>query len=161
MYCLDEMKQRSQDSSTARRLRDVVRRLIVTHGVLNDAKRPCGTRIPVPHAYALLEMLHHRGPMTVSELAARLTIDRTNVSRLCIRMERNGELQRTADPDDGRARALLLTAAGKRLARAVEAASLGHFANIVEGLAGSTDTVIEALVSLEQVMALAAQGENK
>lgn len=48
----------------------------------------------IPHAYALLELLHHGEPMTVSELAAHLAIDRTNVSRLCARMEEAGQLAR-------------------------------------------------------------------
>src|SRR5690606_3097369 len=58
--------------SHARELREAVRQLMVAHGTFEEAKRPCGTELPMPHAYALLDLLHHGQPMTVSELAARL-----------------------------------------------------------------------------------------
>src|SRR5690606_28483246 len=68
----------AMSKSHARQLREAVRQLMVAHGTFEEAKRPCGTELPMPHAYALLDLLHHGQPMTVSELAARLSIDRTN-----------------------------------------------------------------------------------
>lgn len=140
-------------SATARRLRDAVRHLVLAHGVLDEAKRPCGTELSMTYAYALLELLHHDQPMTVSELAAKLVIDRTNVSRLCARMEEAGDLAREAHPGDGRARALRLTARGRKAAKSVDASSAHHFARIARRLGGSTAPIVEALESLSRAMA--------
>ena len=108
----------------------------------------------LPHAHALLELLDTGKPMTISGLAEKLAIDRTNVSRLCARMEDAGELARLAHPEDGRARALHLTAHGKKLARSVDDSSSRHFTGLAKALGGSTGRVIESLELLEQAMAL-------
>ena len=80
----------SSADEAARALRDALRRLMVEHGALDDSCRPCGAALSLPHAHALLELLVAPGPVTVSQLAQRLRIDRTNVSRLCARMEALG-----------------------------------------------------------------------
>lgn len=136
----------------ARRLRDAVRHLMVAHGALEEARRPCGTPLSIPHAYALLELLHHGEPMTVSELAAKLAIDRTNVSRLCVRMEEAGDLDREAHPDDGRARALRLTSKGKRVAQTVDEQSAHHFGRLAKRLGDDVGEVVAALDRLSRAM---------
>ncbi len=137
----------------ARRLRDAVRCLVVAHGALEETRRPCGTPLSIPHAYALLELLHHGAPMTVSELAAKLAIDRTNVSRLCVRMEEAGDLERAAHPDDGRARALRLTAKGRRVAQGVDDQSAQHFGRLAKRLGDDVGEVVAALNRLSDAMA--------
>jgi DNA-binding MarR family transcriptional regulator len=143
----------------ARRLRDAVRHLVVAHGTLEEMRRPCGAELSIPHAYALLELLHHGEPMTVSELAAKLAIDRTNVSRLCARMEEAGELARELHPGDGRARALRLTAKGKKLAREVDEQSARHFSRLATRLGEDVVDVISALDHLLGAMTLAEEDE--
>ncbi len=113
----------------------------------------------VPNAHALLELLDREEPMTISSLAETLAIDRTNVSRLCARMEEAGELAKQAHPEDGRARVLRLTAQGKKIARSVDKSSTRHFANLAQTLGGSTGRVIEALEQLERAMALSKDNE--
>lgn len=113
----------------------------------------------IPHAYALLELLHAGETMTISRIAEKLAIDRTNVSRLCARMEEAGELARQAHPEDGRARALRLTAHGKKLARSVDESSARHFAGFAQALGGSTARVIESLELLERAMAQSEEDE--
>lgn len=146
-------------NARARRFRDAVRRLVVAHGVLENARRPCGAELSIPHAYALLELLRHDAPMTVSELAAKVAIDRTNVSRLCARMEEAGELARDFHPNDGRARALRLTARGKKLARAVDDSSARHFDHIARRLGDSATEIMAALDRLSQAMALTQENQ--
>jgi DNA-binding MarR family transcriptional regulator len=145
---------------TARQLRDAVRHLVVAHGALEDARRPCGAELSIPHAYALLELLHHGEPMTVSALAARLSIDRTNVSRLCARMEEAGEIARQPHPEDGRARAIRLTARGTKLARAVDDQSAGHFARLAKRLGRSVTEVVAALESLTEAMTVTEEDDE-
>lgn len=140
-------------NTTARRLRDTVRHLIVAHGALEAAKRPCGAELSIPHAYALLELMNVVEPLTVSELATHLAIDRTNVSRLCARMEAAGHLTRVPHSRDGRATMLRLTARGKKLARAVDDQSAGHFERLAKRLGPSVGDVVEALDRLTQAMA--------
>ena len=137
---------------TPRHLRDAVRRLVVTHRALADAKRPCGAPLSMPHAYALLELLHSEEPLTVSALAETLAIDRTNVSRLCSRMEETGELIRRAHPRDGRARALHLTPHGEALARNTEASSTQYFTRLFHALGTDADAVIRSLALLQKIM---------
>ncbi len=145
------------ESSRARHLRDALRHLVVAHGALEEARRPCGAELPIVHAYALLELLQCQLPMTVSELAGKLAIDRTNVSRLCARMESNGELLREPHPKDGRARTLRLTAKGKRVARSVDARSARHFERLVERLGSEVGTVVASLSRLSMAMAAAEE----
>ncbi len=108
----------------------------------------------LPNAHALIELLHAGEAMTVSELASRLAIDRTNVSRLCARMEDAGELARRAHPEDGRARVLVLTARGKKLARSVDDSSAAHFARIAGVLGDETSRIIESLELLESALSV-------
>ena len=145
-------------NATARRLRDAVRHLVVAHGALEETRRPCGTELSIPHAYALLELLHHE-QMTVSELATKLAIDRTNVSRLCARLEEAGELAREPHPEDGRARVLRLTARGRKLAHAVDEQSAGHFQHLAKRLGGSVGEVVAAIDRLAKAMALTEEDE--
>lgn len=136
----------------AKQLRDAVRHLVVAHGVLNATQRPCGAPLAVPHAYALLELLSAPAGLTTTELATRLSIDRTNVSRLVGKMERDGEVRRRIDSEDARAKQVTLTPRGKRIARGVDASSASHFARLADSLSLPVKTVVEALTSLEKVM---------
>jgi DNA-binding MarR family transcriptional regulator len=143
----------------ARRLRDAVRYLMVAHGALEETRRPCGTPLSIPHAYALLELLRHGEAMTVSELAAKLVIDRTNVSRLCARMEEAGDLERAPHPDDGRARALRLTAKGRKVAQGVDDQSAHHFGRLAKRLGDDVGDVVSALNRLSDAMASSEEDE--
>lgn len=144
-------------TTNARALRDAVRQLIVSHRALDQAQRPCGTLLPLPHAYALLELLHSAQPMTVTALAQRLTIDRTNVSRLCARMQALGELSMQPHAQDARARTLVLTDKGRALARSVDASSTAHFEAIEATLGDAAHGVIEALELLGSAMVLSEE----
>ncbi|MEM9194397.1 MAG: MarR family transcriptional regulator [Myxococcota bacterium] len=144
-----------------RDLRDAVRRLIVAHAALDDARRPCGTPLTAPHAWALLELREH-GAMTVTSLSERLNIDRTNVSRLCTRMESLGEIRSHAHPRDGRARLIKLSTKGTRLAAKVDASSTGHFLEVLDELPSDPADVVCALEALVDAMSArdAARGKE-
>ena len=140
----------------ARALREAVRGLLVAHGALDDACRPCGTTLPLPYAYALLELRGCPEGMTVTELAGTLSIDRTNVSRLAARMAASGELERIRHPADGRARLLRLTGKGAALAAQVDAASAAHFTRVLHGLDGEAEAIVDGLERLRRTMAALA-----
>ncbi|MEE9383855.1 MAG: MarR family winged helix-turn-helix transcriptional regulator [Nannocystaceae bacterium] len=136
-------------SDEGRELRDAFRRSVLAQQILQEARRPCGAQLPLPHAYALLELLQHGTPMSVGALAKKLSIDRTNVSRLCLRMEAAGELQRSDDPHDGRGRLLRLTAHGTKLARHVDESSSAHFGRIARRLGGESRAIAQAFLSFQ------------
>lgn len=150
--------------TSARDLRDATRHLLLAHGALDDARRPCGTPLSMPHAHALIELLG-AGPLTVTALAERLSIDRTNVSRLCARLEELGELTRERHPEDGRAWLVRLTRRGERAARALDESSAAHFERVMAYLGGQANQVVAALVvladALEQSKRASAQPNNK
>ena len=139
-------------------LRRAFREVVLSHGMLNTARRPCGAKLSVPHAWALLELREVDGPMTVSELANRLSIDRTNVSRLCARMERLKELERTVDPTDRRATRLLLTAHGQRVAEHVNDRSAAHYGRLSEDLGAHAEAVISAFEQFATAAIRAKEG---
>src|SRR5919107_2222010 len=54
-------------------------------------------------AFPLLKLLSHQGPMRLSSLATVVGLDASTVSRHARQLEDRGLLERTGDPDDGRA----------------------------------------------------------
>jgi DNA-binding MarR family transcriptional regulator len=54
-------------------------------------------------AFPILKLLSHQGPMRLSSLAQVLDLDASTVSRHARQLEDRGLLERTEDPDDGRA----------------------------------------------------------
>jgi DNA-binding MarR family transcriptional regulator len=58
------------------------------------------------------------GPVTIGALAARLGVTQQAASKSVADLERRGYVERTADPDDARARLVSLTARGKAVIRA-------------------------------------------
>lgn len=80
----------------------------------------------------LLTFLLSDGPRSPSVLAATLGVEPPTVTKMLQRMERNGLVERSSDPTDGRVRLVSLTAAG-RAAR--------------DGAAGMWDTLEAATVA--------------
>jgi DNA-binding MarR family transcriptional regulator len=79
-------------------------------------------RIPLPSghsversAYAAMLQLQFRGPTRASDLALALGLDLSTVSRQMSGLARHGYVRKLADPGDGRASLLTLTAAGRRI----------------------------------------------
>jgi DNA-binding MarR family transcriptional regulator len=58
------------------------------------------------------------GPLTIGALAARLGVTQQAASKSVADLERRGYVERTADPDDARARLVSLTARGEAVIRA-------------------------------------------
>lgn len=73
-------------------------------------------------AYSLLTRLGDDGPCRVSDLAGGLGVDLSAVSRQVKHLEEAGWLHREADPSDGRATTVALTAAGRRVAERLRVA---------------------------------------
>ncbi len=134
----------------AEQLRAAVQRFVRGFGLLASDRTPCGTPLSTSHAHALMVLLE-RGraetAITQQMLGEALGIDKSNVARLCARLEREGRLSRRDSPTDGRARLLSLTPAGRRLAERVESASRGRFRALLAALP-SHEVRHEVLASL-------------
>src|SRR5437763_11899538 len=65
-------------------------------------------------AYGLLALLQDAGPLRASDLVARLGLDKSTVSRQIASLVALGLVDRTADPQDGRAQVLTTSAEGHR-----------------------------------------------
>ena len=76
-------------------------------------------------AFPILKLLTHQGPMRLSAVAQVLGLDASTVSRHARQLEDRGLLERTGDPDDGRASRVAISEAGNDcLARAFESRRL-------------------------------------
>jgi DNA-binding MarR family transcriptional regulator len=129
-----------------------MQRLVRTFGLLSVDRTPCGQALSVSEAQALMAILqrHQAGDQPVLKTIGELLgIDKSNVTRLCQRLEEEGFIILQPCPTDGRARCIRLTANGMRRARAVEMASRDLFATLLEALPrGSAAAAIEALDAL-------------
>ncbi len=68
-----------------------------------------------PGTFWLLKGLAEHGAMRVTELAALANLDASTVSRHVQQMNRAGLIERTQDPDDGRAQRVALSDEGREL----------------------------------------------
>ncbi|SEP65570.1 MarR family winged helix-turn-helix transcriptional regulator [Microlunatus flavus] len=62
--------------------------------------------------FAVLAALDELGPLSQAEIGRSLGLDRANVNRIATRLEQEGLIARTQDPDDGRRQVLTATPAG-------------------------------------------------
>ena len=87
------------------------------------------------HDKSVLTLLSHLmtvGPLRASELADRACLDLSTVSRHLSALESEGYLDRTPDPDDGRAYLLAVTKSGQRLVREAREQRLAMLADAMK-----------------------------
>ena len=109
----------------ARALRSAIQTFVRRFGLLDQTQTPCGVRLPLSHAHALMELL--RTPdLTQQDLAEKLGLSKSNISRLVDRLVATGRVSRQRDAEDGRACRLALTEKGMRIAGQLDERSIGH-----------------------------------
>lgn len=137
-------------------MHDVVRGF----GLLAAERTPCGQPLAVAEAHALMAVLAWRGDgagPTLRDLRGALALDKSNVTRVCQRLESRELIALRPCRVDGRARRITLTAKGRRLANEVDASSRQRFARLLEVLPARADaSVVRAL----QVLAEAIHASN-
>lgn len=147
----DQAHPPSQVDEPAERLRVAVQRFVRSFGLLATDQTPCGRPIATSYAQALVVLLERgrrQERSTQRELGQALGIDKSNVARLCAKMQRKGHVAQVRSPTDGRARLVALTVSGRRVAERVEVASRDRFAELLAAL-HSDDTRVAVLASLE------------
>lgn len=87
-----------------------------------------------PQAAVLLALTAAAAPLTVSETAGRLGIDRPTMTGLVERLRRDGWIETTPNPGDGRSRLLVPTARAAAARRDLENASAAASGDALAGL---------------------------
>jgi DNA-binding MarR family transcriptional regulator len=132
----------------AQDLRAGVQGFVRRFGLLAPDRTPCGEALPPATAHALLFLLDAPAP-TQQDLVEALGLDKSNVARLCQRLERAGHVTRLVDAEDRRARRVRLTAKGHRLASRVDASSRARFDAVFAALSvRDRSVVVDALARL-------------
>jgi putative acetyltransferase len=98
-------------------------------------------------------LLGSRGVMTVQTFAEAMGLEKTWASRLVARLEENGHLKRSANPEDGRSSLIELSAKGQReLAKLQESVS-ANAVNLLQCVpAAERGNVERALVHLRDAL---------
>lgn len=139
---------KASSAAQSEELRRLMQRMFRRFGALATDQTPCGKPLSVAHAHALM-VLHYKGEASQRDLGADLSIDKSNVARLCAKMVEAGHAIQRADEADGRSRRVSLTARGQRLAREVEASSSDRFRALLAAVPADRRTqVVEALQHL-------------
>lgn len=142
---------RVQPRSAAGELQRAFAGFVRAFGLHQPDRTPCGQPVSISEAHALLE-LDGEPALTQNELARRLRLQKSTVSRLVGELERKHWLQRERDPHDRRARRLELTDRGRELALAIDAARTEKFERLAAAIPGEQRShVLETLRLLTHI----------
>ncbi len=127
--------------------------LIRAFGLHKPDETPCGNPVSVAEAHALMELAREDGPLVQKELAARMRLEKSTVSRLVGLLEGRGWVERRRSTTDGRAFEVSLTAEGGKAASEIAGARRAKFARVLEAIPeGARGSVLDAMRTLEKAM---------
>jgi DNA-binding MarR family transcriptional regulator len=126
--------------------------LVRAFGLHRPNQTPCGEPVAVAEAHALME-LAQGVPLSQNDLAARLQLEKSTVSRLVGILESRGWIARARSAQDGRARELRLTDRGRQMAADLAEARRTKFARVFEAIPETERAaVLESLQILVEAM---------
>src|SRR6266540_1058299 len=131
------------DSAEAARLHELLMDVVRAAGLLQPDQTVAGHPVSLSQAFALHE-LDTGTPLSQRDLAERLRLEKSSVSRLAAEMERKGLLVRERDPDNRRLYRLRLTDEGR--AQHVRMASAFH-EQYVRWISAMTEAERDALLT--------------
>lgn len=111
-------------------LRLTVQRFIRLFGALEQNVTPCGYNLSLSQVFSLQEI--EERPLTIGELAERLLLERSSVSRLIDNLEKNGFVNRALNEENRREVLVSLTDKGQRSLQKVQEKSLQYYHSILE-----------------------------
>jgi DNA-binding MarR family transcriptional regulator len=145
-------RERESAEGDALLLRAAVQRFAHSFGLLITKQTPCGHPVSPSYAHCLLVLLEREDSgeeTSQADLCTRLTIDKSNVARLCSKLQSAGHAMQWADPEDGRGRIVRLTQKGRQLAMRLDASSRERFERVLSAIAISKrPAVMNALTTL-------------
>ena len=113
---------------------------------------PCGQLLTVAEAHALLE-IERAARLSQNELAIRLMLEKSTVSRLVTSLEAHGWISRIRSERDGRRLELSLTEKGRHIHEQIAAARAAKFQRVIEAVPISQrQHVIEGLNILVEAL---------
>lgn len=108
--------------------------------------------------FVLLSALANGDTLTQRDLGRQTGSDPNTVRAMLVLLEKRGLIERQPNPDDGRARTVSLTATGKRMYRALWAASEAVRASLMEAVeSDSTDAALDLLQRIARTLAPSTQ----
>lgn len=110
-----------------------------------DRDRACCYDVSVTQCYAL-EAVVDEGPLTVNELAARLLLEKSTVSRVADGLEAKGYLARTRGAEDGRTVHLVATESGRSLCGRIQRDLTRDYAELLGGFDPEVRSAMTRLV---------------
>jgi DNA-binding MarR family transcriptional regulator len=106
-----------------------------------------------PSLTAALVTIERHGPLTPTEIAARERIQRPTVTRVLVRLEDMGLIERAADPGDRRSSLVTITEPGRALLSELRTRKTLFLARRLEALDVSDRATLErAAVILERML---------
>jgi DNA-binding MarR family transcriptional regulator len=122
--------------------------LVRAFGLHRPHQTPCGEPVPVAEAHAVMD-LGAMGPLSHGQLAARLRLEKSTISRLVRQLEKRGWIERARLRHDRRVVQIRLTAAGKRAAERLARARQTKFDLLLAALPKQKrGLVLEAMSAL-------------
>ena len=111
-------------------LRERLMEFVRAFGLHHIDRTPCGQPVSVSEAHALSDIAGHQ-PLTAGELAKRLRLEKSTVSRIIAQLQRRGWVDRTPRAEDRRVALLTLTPNGQKAQAALAEARQEHFASLL------------------------------
>jgi DNA-binding MarR family transcriptional regulator len=137
---------------TPERLHQLVMDLIRAAGMLAPDQLMPGGQLTMSQAFAVHELDVDR-PLSQRELAERLHLEKSSVSRMVAEMERKELVVRERDPANRRFYRLRLTDAGRALHRGIARAMHEHFVRSVAAMSElERDALLTGLPALIRAM---------
>jgi DNA-binding MarR family transcriptional regulator len=112
---------------------DALMRFVRNFGLHQPDRTPCGQPLPVSEAHALTEVARD-GELRQVELARRLRLEKSTVSRLVANLVGRGWVRRHTADDDGRGVLLELTEAGSAAAARLAGARRARLGEVLDRL---------------------------
>ena len=119
--------------------------VVLTRRIENASRRSTIHRRMDRAAYLIARTIDEAGPAGVNEIARRLSLDGSTVTRQLAGMQERGFVDRRPHPEDGRAWVIDLTPSGQAEMQTVSTARRQRFATFLNGW---SDTDIVALGGL-------------
>ncbi|HSK17157.1 MAG TPA: MarR family transcriptional regulator [Gaiellaceae bacterium] len=133
-------------------LQEQVVAFVRAFGLHRPSETPCGKPVPVSEAHALAELARDDG-LTQRDLAARLRLEKSTVSRLAGQLVSRGWAERGPHPTDGRAVLVRLTESGERIAAEIEEARRRRFASLLDRIPeDAREDVLRVLGTLREAL---------
>jgi DNA-binding MarR family transcriptional regulator len=113
-------------------LRDIVQQFIRSFGLLEQTTTPCGFSMSLSQVFAIQEL--EKQTLTITELAEKLRLERSSVSRLVDGLVIGGFVSRELNENNRREVILGLTEKGTSSIRKVRDQSVQFYNDILENL---------------------------